>query len=617
MVKRYLSVRSLSEVQELLVSEFPPRILTGNVPLERAAGRITARPIFSRFSVPEIHLSAMDGIAVMSRDTVTASEQHPVVLDNAIRVNTGNIVPPGYDAVIMIEDTWQEGEKYAIRKSAAPWQHIRPAGEDLAESEMVLPSGHRIRSYEIGGLATYGITLPEVVSVRIGLVPTGSELVSPGTRPAPGQVVESNTLMASAMLEEAGARCTRYPFVQDDPALIRAAVASAAEENDIVIVSAGSSAGTRDYTADVIAELGEVLVHGVAIKPGKPAIIGRIHSKPVFGLPGYPLSALTVLREIILPFLATYGLSVPAPETIRATLTSEIAKEIGQDEFVLCTLGRVGRRWVVSPQSKGAGVQMSAIRSNAYIRVPFNSEGFEDGEEVDALLTVPHQAAENSLLLTGSHDPVIDYLTDMLGQRRIPLLSTNVGSMGGLLALAKDQCHAAPTHLLAPDGSYNTVFIKKYLKKTEVDLLCVAERQQGIVSREGLHISDLPGRQFINRQKGSGTRILLDYELERQGISPTAIPGYEREATTHIAVALAVKSGEADAGMCVYSAARTLGLSFVPVATERYELAIRHEHRNEPRVAAMIETIRSEEFRAVLAVLGGYDTKDTGIIRTV
>jgi len=617
MVKRYLSVRSLSEVQELLVSEFPPRILTGNVPLERAAGRITSRPIFSRFSVPEIHLSAMDGIAVMSRDTVTASEQHPVVLDNAIRVNTGNIVPPGYDAVIMIEDTWQEGEKYAIRKSAAPWQHIRPAGEDLAESEMVLPSGHRIRSYEIGGLATYGITLPEVVSVRIGLVPTGSELVSPGTRPAPGQVVESNTLMASAMLEEAGARCTRYPFVQDDPALIRAAVASAAEENDIVIVSAGSSAGTRDYTADVIAELGEVLVHGVAIKPGKPAIIGRIHSKPVFGLPGYPLSALTVLREIILPFLATYGLSVPAPETIRATLTSEIAKEIGQDEFVLCTLGRVGRRWVVSPQSKGAGVQMSAIRSNACIRVPFNSEGFEDGEEVDALLTVPHQAAENSLLLTGSHDPVIDYLTDMLGQRRIPLLSTNVGSMGGLLALAKDQCHAAPTHLLAPDGSYNTVFIKKYLKKTEVDLLCVAERQQGIVSREGLHISDLPGRQFINRQKGSGTRILLDYELERQGISPTAIPGYEREATTHIAVALAVKSGEADAGMCVYSAARTLGLSFVPVATERYELAIRHEHRNEPRVAAMIETIRSEEFRAVLAVLGGYDTKDTGIIRTV
>ena len=482
---------------------------------------------------------------------------------------------------------------------------------------MVLPSGHRIRSHEIGALATYGITLPEVISVRIGLVPTGSELVPPGTRPAPGQVVESNTLMASAMLEEAGARCTRYPFVKDDPALIRAAVTRAAEENDIVIVSAGSSAGTHDYTADVIAELGTVLVHGVAIKPGKPAIVGRIGTKPVFGLPGYPLSALTVLREIILPFLSAYGLSVPAPETIRANLTSEIAKEIGQDEFVQCTLGLVGDRWVVSPQSKGAGVQMSAVRSNAYIRVPFNSEGFEEREAVDAVLTVPRQTAENSLLLTGSHDPVIDYLTDMLARRHVPLLSTNVGSLGGLLALKKDECHAAPTHLLAPDGSYNTVFIKKYLPKTEIDLLCVAERQQGIVSREGLHFSDLPGRQFINRQKGSGTRILLDYELERQGISSSALPGYEREATTHIAVALAVKSGEADAGMCVYSAARSLGLPFVPVATERYELAIRHEHRDDPRVEAMIKTIQSKDFRAVLAVLGGYDSKETGTIRTV
>lgn len=617
MVKRYLSVRSLSEVQALLSQEFLPRNMTGNVPLERAAGRITSRPIFSRFSVPEIHLAAMDGIAVVSRDTVSASEQHPVVLDNAVRVNTGNIIPSGYDAVIMIEDTWQEGGKYTIRKSAAPWQHIRPAGEDLAESEMVLPSGHRIRSHEIGALATYGITLPEVISVRIGLVPTGSELVPAGTRPAPGQVVESNTVMAAAMLEEAGARCTRYPFVKDDPALIRSAVMKAVQENDIVIVSAGSSAGTRDFTADVIAELGEVLVHGIAIKPGKPAIIGRIDAKPVFGLPGYALSALTVLREIIMPFLGTYGLCVPAPETIRATLTSEIAKEIGQDEFVLCTLGRVGRRWVVSPQSKGAGVQMSAIRSNAYIRVPFNSEGFEEGEEVDTFLTVSHQSAGNSLLLTGSHDPVIDYLIDMLGQQKIPLLSTNVGSMGGLLALAKDQCHAAPTHLLAPDGSYNTAFIKKYLPKAEVDLLCVAERQQGIVSRDGLRFFDLPGRQFINRQKGSGTRILLDYELERGGISPATLPGYEREATTHIAVALAVKSVEADAGMCVYSAARTLGLSFVPVATERYELAIRHEHRDDPRVAAMIKIVQSQDFRAVLAVLGGYDTKDTGTIRTV
>ena len=617
MVKRYLSVQPLSEIQALLIREFPPLILTEKVPLDAAPGRITAHPIFSKYSVPEIHLAAMDGIAVVSRETLGASEQHPLALSNVVRINTGNVVPTGYDAVIMIEDTWQSGDRYTIRKSAAPWQHVRPAGEDLAESEMVLPSGHRIRPHETGALATYGITEIDVRSVRVGLIPTGSELVPAGTRPAPGQVVESNTLLAKAMLEEVGARCTRYPFVEDNPVSIRDAVRGAIKESDIVIVSAGSSAGTRDFTADVIGELGGVLVHGIAIKPGKPAIIGRIAHKPVFGLPGYPLSALTVLREIILPFLRNYGLSVPEPSVISAGITSAVAKDIGVDEFVLCTLGRVGSRWVVSPQSKGAGVQMSAVRANAYIRVPRNSEGFEEGQQVDIYLTVSMHEAENALLLTGSHDPVLDYLADMLSRRGITLLSTHVGSMGGILALVKDNCHAAPTHLLAPDGSYNTTYLEKYLPGTGVDLVCVAERQQGIVSREGLTLDNLPGRQFINRQRGSGTRMLLDYELARTGIDPASIPGYGREATTHIAVALAVKSGEADAGMCVYSAARALGLPFVPVATERYELAIRREHTQDPRVNTMVEVIRSTEFRSVLERLGGYDTKETGFQRTV
>ena len=409
--------------------------------------------------------------------------------------------------------------------------------------------------------------------------------------------------------------CTRYPFVEDQPEKIKKAIAGAVLENDIVIISAGSSAGTRDYTADVIAELGEVLVHGVAIKPGKPVIIGRISEKPVFGLPGYPLSALTVLREIILPFMVNYGLVVQVPQIIQARITSAIPKEIGSDEFVLCTLGRVGDRWVVSPQSKGAGVQMSAVRANAYLRVPHVSEGFDTGDEVDACLMVTAAEAAEALLVTGSHDPVIDYLADLIRPKGITLLSTHVGSMGGILALKKDECHAAPTHLLSDDGSYNTVFIRKYLPGTGVDLLCIAGRQQGIVSRDGLGFSELPGRSFINRQKGSGTRILLDYELKKAGIDPSALPGYEREVSTHIAVALAVKSGEADAGMCVYSAARALGLPFVPVAQERYELAFRKEYADDPRLTALITAVHSPEFKKILNNLGGYDTKETGLIR--
>jgi putative molybdopterin biosynthesis protein len=612
MVKRYLSVMPLDDALALLAREFSCTPSSGQVSLEKAAGRITSGPIFARYSVPEIHLAAMDGIAVRSGDTKGASEQHPVTLSRAARVNTGNVVPPDYDAVIMIEDVWEADGTYTIRKAVAPWQHVRPAGEDLAESEMVMPSSHRIRAHELGALATYGITHPEVIAVRIGLVPTGSELVPAGTRPAPGQVVESNTVMAKAMLEDAGATCTRYPFVEDKPEKIRNAIAVACKENDIVIVSAGSSAGTKDYTADVIAELGEVLVHGVAIKPGKPVIIGRIDQKPVFGLPGYPLSALTVIREIICPFLRNYGLPITKPDLIQAQITTAVAKEIGSDEFVLCTLGRVGNRWVISPQSKGAGVQMSGVRANACIQIPKASEGFDAGREVDTRLMVPVSEAANALLITGSHDPVIDYLADLIRPQGISLLSTHAGSMGGILALKKDECHAAPTHLLADDGTYNTTYLQKFLPGTEIDLICIAGRQQGIVSREGLTLADLPGRQFINRQRGSGTRMLLDYELKKVGIDPAAIPGYEREVTTHIAVALAIKSGEADAGMCVYSAAKALGLPFVPVAQERYELAIRREHANDPRITALVKAIQSPAFRDILIRLGGYDTSETG-----
>jgi len=616
-VKRYLKVMPLDDVLTLLALEFPAIPSTETIPLEAASGRITASPLFGSYSVPEIHLAAMDGIAVVSEETKGASEQHPVTLRQVARVNTGNVVPPGYDAVIMIEDVWEPDRTYMIRKAAAPWQHVRPAGEDLAESEMVMPSRHHIRPHEIGALATYGITGLDVITVRVGLIPTGNELVPAGTRPAPGQVVESNTVMAKAMLETVGARCTRYPFVEDKPEKIRDAVAEACKENDIVIVSAGSSAGTKDYTSDVIAGLGTVLVHGIATKPGKPAIIGKIDNKPVIGLPGYPLSALTVIRELVLPFLRNYGLAVPDHVVVRAGLTSAVAKEIGTDEFVLCTLGKVGGRWIVSPQSKGAGVQMSAVRANAYIRVPRESEGFNAGDLIDARLMVPMRDAETALLVTGSHDPVLDYLADLLRPADVSLISTHVGSMGGIIALKKDECHAAPTHLLSQDGTYNTTYLKKYLPGTAVDLICVAGRQQGVVSRNGLSFADLPGRSFINRQKGSGTRMLLDYELQKAGIDPATIPGYEREVTTHIAVALAVKSGEADAGLCVYSAAKSLGLPFVPVSRERYELAIRREHADDPRIRALIRAIRSDAFKAILGRLGGYETTETGSVRTV
>lgn len=615
MVKRYLSVISFADALEVLRREFSPSPSSETVVLEDAVGRVTARPIFAAYSVPEVHLAAMDGIAMRSVDTVGASEQTPVTLTNAVRINTGNVVPPEYDAVIMIEDVWEGQGRFTIRKPASPWQHVRPAGEDIAESEMALPSRHRVRPFEIGALAAYGVTSLPVLSLRVGLIPTGSELVPPGTRPGPGQVVESNTAMASAYLRSLGASCRRYPLTPDEPEQIRNVIARAVDENDLVVVSAGSSAGTRDYTAEIIGELGEVLAHGVAIKPGKPVIIGRVKGKPVIGMPGYPLSALTVLREILTPLVVAYGFPSPTVEMVAARLTSTLHSDVGIDEFVLLAAGRIGTAWVATPLSRGSGVQMSAVRANAYLRIPSPLEGFESGEEVPVHLTVPLQQAETAVLVTGSHDPVLDQLAEVSQRQGAEIHSTHVGSMGGLISLKKQDCHAAPMHLLAPDGSYNTYFLERYLPGEGVSLICVAGREQGIVSQEGLAFDDIPGRPFINRQKGSGTRMLFDHELAVRGIEASRIPGYDREVTTHLAVALAIKSGEAEAGMCVYSAAKALGLSFVPVARERYELAIRQETLEDQRIESVIDAIRSEEFKRILDRMGGYDTSLTGELR--
>jgi molybdenum cofactor synthesis domain-containing protein len=597
-------------------TRFPGQRIATLVPLDEAVGRVTAQPLFARYSVPEALLSAMDGIAVKSEDTLGAHEQNPVTLKDFTRVNTGNVIPPGYDAVIMIEDVRLEGIIAIIRKAASPWQHIRPAGEDIAESEMILPSGHRIRPHETGALAAYGFTSVPVLTVRIGLIPTGSELVPPGTRPLPGQVVESNTVMAGAWLRSMGCSCRHYLVTPDEPEEIRAAIIRAVNENDLVIVSAGSSAGTRDFTAPVLNDIGKVLVHGVGIRPGKPVIIGEVEGKPVIGMPGYPLSAITVIREIITPLLGNYGLHVQEREYIPASLATTLHSDIGTCEFVLLSIGRIHDRWVAVPLSRGSGVQMSGVRANALLCIPPDLEGYEAGSKVPVELLVEPNEAASSLLVTGSHDPSIDHLAELAQKEGVSVHSSHTGSMGGLLALKRESCHAAPIHLLDPSGEYNLPYLRRYLPGEDVTLVCVADRTQGIVSREGLSLSDLPGHSFVNRQKGSGTRLLLDYELRKLGISPSTISGYERELPTHISVALAVRLGEADAGMCVYSAANALDLPFFPVGNERYELAIRTAYLDDPRITALLDALVSADFRDILSRLGGYDTTETGVRRT-
>lgn len=616
-MRRYLHLLPLEKAIALLEESFPHAAQSREIPVTEATGRVTAAPVYASYSVPEAPLAAMDGIAVRSADTRGASEQSPVLLREAIRVNTGNVVPPPFDAVIMIEEVWEQDGGYLVRRSVPPWQHIRPVGEDIGEGEMILASRHRLEPHDIAALLSFGVASVQVLHMRVGLIATGSEIVPPGTKPKPGQVVESNTYLAEGWLRRMGVETRRYDCVPDDPSAIAGALARSTKENDMTIVTAGSSAGTRDYTAEAIGSLGRVLAHGIAIKPGKPAIIGEIARKPVIGLPGYPLSALVVLMGLVTPYLASLGFTAPAASKVRATLARGVSSEIGVEEFVFVACGRVDGRWIAFPLTRGAGVQMSAVRSNGCMKVPAAVEGYPAGEEVEISLWKAQEEVSGGLLLVGSHDPALDHLAALLAERGVAMHAINAGSMGGLLALKAGYCHAAPVHLLAPDGSYNIHHARRYLQGGEVILLAIAGRQQGIASREGISLEELPRHRFVNRQKGSGTRILLDHLLGEEGIDPASIPGYEREMTTHLAVARAVANGEADACVCTLAAARIFDLKFVPLAMEEYELAIRHDALQEREMRMLCDCIVSEEFRRILEGMGGYDTSLTGRMRRV
>jgi putative molybdopterin biosynthesis protein len=616
MVKRYLTLCFLEEALTTVRSSFAAPERTVSVPVIQSIGRVVASPIYAKYSVPEVNIAAMDGIAVRSRDTIGASDQAPVTLRTFARVNTGNIVPPEFDAVVMIEDTWEAGEHFQIRKSASPWQHIRPAGEDIRENRLILPRGHLIRAFDIGALATYGITRVEARAVNVGIIPTGSELVPLGVRPGPGQVVESNTIMAQVFLGQMGAHCTRLPIVPDDPDLIREALLSAVRANDLVIISAGSSAGTRDFTSSVISSVGELLFHGVAVKPGKPVMLGKIEGKPVLGLPGYPLAAQTALREFAAPLLESWGFA-PAPRyPVRVRLSQPLNSDPGFDEFVPVFVGRIGSAYWGIPHRKGAGVQMATVKANGYTHIPAPIEGYEAGHELEVLLTTDPGSIDRTLIFTGSLDPSLEGLANLVHDQGLFIHASNVGNLGGLLTLKRNACHAVPLSLPARSLLPECRVMLRNIP-AELAFIHIATIEQGIASRDGLTFDDLPRVRFINTRKETPARMVLDALLSSKGIDPVRINGYLQEVNGPQAVAAAIRNGFADAGMCTSSVAKASGLAFTPVAFEDYELAIRREMLADPRMVTLISLIKSPEYREVLASMGGYDTAGTGTIRSL
>jgi putative molybdopterin biosynthesis protein len=598
------------------------------VPVAEALGRVTCGPVWAAVSSPHYHAAAMDGVAVRAAETRGASETEPlrlVVPDQAIWVDTGDPLPPDRDAVIMAEQVQEIGEQEVeILAAVAPWQHVRPLGEDMVASELVLPENHRIRPVDLGALAASGQT--EVLvrrRPRTGIIPTGNELVAPGTPLKPGDIVEFNSLMLAAAAEEWGGTAERYSIVADRPEDLKKALDKALGIDDVVVINAGSSAGSEDYTASVIAELGRVLVHGVAIRPGHPVILGIARGKPVIGLPGYPVSTMLTADLFLRPLIyQMQGLAVPRPELVEATMTRKLLSPMGEDEYLRVSLGRVSGRTVATPLTRGAGVVTSLVRADGIARIPRFSEGAHTGSPVQVELLRPMSEIEQTVVAIGSHDLAIDLLASFL-QRRTPgmrLSSANVGSYGGLVALKRGEAHMAGSHLLDEEtGEYNLAFIRQVIPELDFVLLNLSYREQGLMVPKGnpkriTNLEDLalPEVRFVNRQRGSGTRVLLDYELKQRGIEPESVIGYEREEFTHTAVAAAVMSGAADVGLGILAAARALDLDFVPLLRERYDLVIPRAHYESALLRPLLEVIHSDEFREAVSQMGGYGVEDMG-----
>ena len=630
----YLDEAPLDEAAQAFFAALEEQAIIGTLPGEpvdvdiAATGRITAEPVFARISSPHYHACAMDGAAVKSDSTFAASERRPVTLrlgEDAVMADTGDPLPFGFDAVIMVEDLVETtDDTVTIIAPAKPWQHVRSVGEDIVATELVLPENHAIRAIDIGAMLAAGVTQVEVRRrPRVAIIPTGDELVAPGSKLRAGDIVEFNSRIIGGFVSEWGGEPVFCDIVRDEFEAITQAVQQAAAESDIVIVNAGSSAGSEDYTSAVAGRLGEVIVHGVAVKPGKPTILGIVEGRPFIGVPGYPVSASLACELFLKPLMARMLARPvePLPQ-VTATATRRMVSTPGVTEFVRVKVGDVGGKLVVTPLPRGAGAIMSLVKADGIVRVPPEIQGIDEGASVQVELLRSLNQIKRTIMAVGSHDLALDILATFLARAYpgMSLSSAHVGSMGGLMAMRRGEAHIAGTHLIHEEtGEYNVPYVERLLDAENYALVNLVHREQGFIVLPGnpknitgfgdLVRSDIA---FVNRQRGAGTRVLLDMELGKLGIDSSQVKGYSHEEYTHMGVAASVANGAADVGLGIHSAAVALNLDFVPVSTEQYDLLTTREFLESEMMNALLAVIRSDEFKSTVLAMGGYDLSDTG-----
>jgi len=609
---------------------------------ENLVGRVTADPVWALTSSPNYHSAAMDGFAVRASELIGAMPTAPVTLEvggQAAYVDTGDPLPAWANVVIPIENVEPQDsngkisidlrnpDRIRIRAALPPWSYVRPMGEDIVASQLILPSGHILKSVDIGAAAAGGhVSLRVARKPRVAIIPTGSELVPLGSEVKPGDIIEYNSFVLAGQIREWGGDPTRFPIIQDDYDLILHQVQAAAEDFDLILLNAGSSAGAEDFSARVIQACGRMLVHGVAVRPGHPVILGMVRRKndrmvPIVGVPGYPVSAALTGEIFIEPLLAQWLGRGPAnPQEITAEITRKITSPAGDDDYLRVVVGRVGDRLLAAPLARGAGMITSMVRADGITILPRGIQGVEAGTPVKVRLYHSPAEVERTIFAIGSHDVTLDLLAQHLASRNRRLVSANVGSQGGLVALRRGEAHLAGSHLLDPaTGTYNQAAIAQYLTGNKVVLLGWVDRQQGLMVARGNpkkinHLTDLAREEinYINRQRGAGTRVLLDYHLGLMGISPGQIQGYDQQEFTHLAVAAAVASGRADCGLGIPAAAQALGLDFIPLFDEQYDLVIPLEHAKSDLLAPLFDLMKDPVFQGAVADLPGYDVSRMG-----
>jgi putative molybdopterin biosynthesis protein len=647
---------ALSRLEEALRDASLWRVLGVETILldENALGHTLAEPVWAKTSSPHYHASAMDGFAVRAVDTAGALQTKPVSLqipDQACYLDTGDPLPSGFDSVIPIENTEALDEhgqltdairdpaEIRIRASVAPWTHVRPLGEDIVATELVLPAGHVLRPADLGAIAAAGHTEIRVArKPRVAILPTGTELVPIGTKLKAGDILEYNSLVMAAQVVDMGGEPTRFPITIDDFDRICERVQEAAKDHDLILLNAGSSAGAEDFSSKVVEKLGQLLVHGVAVRPGHPVILGTIscpersaaQSKgviPIFGVPGYPVSAALTIDIFVEPLMAQWlGRRPNELPTESAQLTRKITSPGGDDDFVRVAVGRVGEKLLAAPLSRGAGVITSLVRADGLVLLPRGTQGAEAGDQVQVRLYRPKAELDKTIFCIGSHDMTLDLIAQYLAGHDRRLASANVGSQGGLVALRRGEAHLAGSHLLDPEtGEYNISYIRQYLPGMPVKVLTLVGREQGLLVKRGnpksvKSLEDLNRPEagedarvrFVNRQRGAGTRVLLDYQLNLLGIAAESIIGYNQEEYTHLGVAAAVASGRADCGLGIAAAAQALELDFVPLYQERYDLVIPKEYADSDLLTPLFAVLEDQDFRAAVAALPGYFVSQMG-----